>query len=72
LEVRFDQMKDQEVKRGLSTARSALNPMTVQALVCQQDSRRVEYDLTPMVDDDSNSDEEGACENENDDTNLFF
>ena len=46
--------------------------MTVQALVCLQDWRRAEYDTTPMVDDDSNSDEEGVYEDEDDNTSLFF
>ena len=45
--------------------------MTVQALVCLQDWRRAEYDTTPMIDDDSNSDE-GVYADEDDDTSLFF
>ena len=58
--------------KTISPARSALKPMTVQALVCLQDWRRAEYDITPMIDDDSNSDEEGVYEDEDDDTSLFF
>jgi len=52
------------IKLYMSPTHSALKPMTVQALVCLQDWRRAEYDTTPMVDDDSNSDEESAYEDE--------
>jgi len=58
--------------KTISSARSALKLMIVQALVCLQDWRHAEYDTTPMVDDDSNSEEEGADEDEDDDTSLFL
>ena len=38
--------------KTISSARSALKSMTVQALVCLQDWKRIEYDTIPIVDDD--------------------
>ena len=58
--------------KTISPTRSALKPKTVQALVCLQDWRRADYDATLVVDNDSNSDEEGAYEDEEDSTSLFF
>ena len=46
--------------------------MTVQALVCLQDWWSAQYDTTSMIDNDSNSDEEGAYADKEDDTSLFF
>ena len=54
--------------KTISSTRSALKPMTIQALVCLQDWWRVEYDASSMIDNDSNSNEEGVYE---DDTSLF-
>jgi len=52
--------------------RSALKPKIIQALVCLQDWRHANYDATLVVDNDCNSDEEGAYEDEEDNTSLFF
>ena len=58
--------------KTISPTRSALKPKNVQALVCLQDWRRAEYDTTLVVNNDSNSNEEGAYEDEEDNTSLFF
>lgn len=58
--------------KTISPTRSALKQKTVQALVCLQDWRCADYDATLMVDNDSNSDEEGAYEDEEDNTSLLY
>ena len=58
--------------KTISSTRSALKPKTVQALACLQDWRRIDCDATLVVDNDSNSDEEGVYEEEEDNASLYF
>jgi len=55
----------------ISQTRNALKPKTIQALVPLQDLRRADYDATLVVNNDSNSDDEGAYEDEEDNRSLF-
>ena len=58
--------------KTISLTCSALKPKTIQALMCLQDWRCVEYDTTLVVDNDSNPDEKGAYEDKEGNTSLFF